>query len=302
MGLQRQTDSNAVFLAVKHFALWQEIKQPREGSVSEQVTNPETKEVLTKHGFKYKSVEGRAIKLEQYRRDHGRKVYVGYKLHLQDGADLFVLDMPYQSTFLRKFLKIAPNVNWEKPLSITVFKGKDKDGEPETAIWFQQGGETIKHYFTRETPRGMPEATQDPVTKEWDFKPQQRWLVDRMMNDTVPSIAAAAAKFAPPVPHADAHEEPDPSEGEDQASDDDLPRPMPRSGSNADDPQLNAWLTRAALNKTNSGKVIEEICEKLWEFGEAVAHAAWTDCGSGTRSDEDTIRSLADSLKKASAK
>lgn len=298
MGLTKQTESKAVFLAVKHFCLWQETKTALAGTVAETVTNPETDEVLTKHGFKWEKVEGRAIKLEQYSREHGKKRYTGFKLHLQDGADLFVLDMPYQSTFLRKFLKLAPNVDWTKPLMLSVFKGKDKDGKPETAMWFQQGGDTVKHYFTKDNPRGMPEATQDPVSREWDFKPQQRWLVEHMINNAVPAIAAAAAAFAPPAPHVDAVEEPEPSGEDFQASDDDLPRSMPRSAP-ADDPELAAWLQRACLGTKQATQVIGEIADKLHEVSSAVAYDAWKKCGEGTRGNDETIRSLVADLRRA---
>ena len=210
MGLTRRSESNTVFLQVRDFSLWQEIKQAVDGCDVIEVTNPKTKQSFEKYGYKFHSVVGRAIKLEKYDRTHEGTRYFGFKLHLKDGAELFVLDMPYQSQILRRLLKMAPSIAWNLPLSIAIFKGKKKDGGPDLAVWIQQRGETIKQYFTRENPHGMPEAYQDPETKEWDFKTQHRWLVEHLKNNTIPDIEMSAANAAPP-PEREQQAEPEPS-------------------------------------------------------------------------------------------
>jgi hypothetical protein len=136
--------------------------------------------------------------------------------------------MPYQSQVLRRFLRIARNVDWSKPLSLTVFKGKDSDGKDETGIWFQQNGATVKAFYSRESPHGMPAATQDPDTHEWDFKPQHRWLIQRLQDEIMPEIERAAAHAAPPIEPAHGDEAPPapdsaPDWGEPPITDDDVP-------------------------------------------------------------------------------
>jgi hypothetical protein len=195
-----------IYLQVKHFALWREIKKPVPGCESIEVTNPKTKEVITKHGYKFDSVEGHVVKLVKY--DTGKTYatrYFGFKMHLADKGETFVLDMPYQSQILRRFLRTAPNIDWTAPLCINAFKSKkDNPGDPDsTGIWFRQRGETIKPYHTKETPNGMPQATHDKMTDEWDFKPQQRWLVEQLQAVTIPAIEKAAASATPPVEHDD---------------------------------------------------------------------------------------------------
>ncbi len=132
------------------------------------------------------------------------KRYFGFKLHMVDGGDTFVIDMPYNSQILRRFLRLSRNIDWNFPFAITIFKGKKKEGGgfEDTGIWFEQASETIKAYYTRENPHGMPPARQDPDTHEWDFREQHRWLVDRLKSETIPDIEAAAARTAPPIePH-----------------------------------------------------------------------------------------------------
>lgn len=202
MALEKRSASNTVFLQAKHYCLWQEIKKPVEGCETVEVTNPKTKQTVTKYGFAFNTVSGRVMKVVKY--DTGDKYatrFFGFKLHLLDGDGSYVFDMPYNSQALRRFLVAAPNVNWTVPLSITVFKGKKVDGggaEP-IVVWFRQNGETVKAYFTREHPQGMPLAVQDEMTKEWDFKAQRRWLVAFLVDNIMPDIEEAARVAAPPM-------------------------------------------------------------------------------------------------------
>ncbi len=236
MALTKRSESNTVFLQAKHYCLWQEIKSQVDGCESVQVKNPKTDAVSTKYGYKFNTVYGLVTALVKY--DTEKKYptrFFGFKLHLRDGDDSYVLDMPYQSQLLRRFLRIAPNVNWNNPLSITIFKGKKENGTEELGVWFQQQGETVRVYFTRENPRGMPAATQDPDTHEWDFRAQHRWLVERLKTETIPDIDEAAKRAAPPIqpagsdaqePFAPEPEQPEPHHRETlstEITDDDVP-------------------------------------------------------------------------------
>jgi hypothetical protein len=201
MALTRQSESNAIYLEVKHYCLWRALKKKVEGCDEVEVTNPKTGARSTKYGYRFRDVSGHAVKLVKY--DTEKKYatrYFGFKLHIVEGGETYILDMPYKGQMLRRFLRVARNINWSLPFSITIFKGKkgDKDSE-ETGVWFQQRGETIKPYYTREEPRGMPEAYHDPNTNEWDFRAQHSWLVDRLKAETIPDIEAAARKVAPPI-------------------------------------------------------------------------------------------------------
>ena len=203
MALTKRADSNITYLEVKHYCLWRPLKKQAEGCDAVEVTNPKTGVVLTKYGYRFDTVSGRVVKLFKY--DTEKKYptrYFGFKLHLTDLGEVFVLDMPYNSQILRRFLRVARNVDWTLPLSITIFKGKKKDREgDELGVWFQQHGETVKPYYTREQPRGMPEAIFDSDLQQWDFKAQHRWLVERLKDETIPDIESAAQCIAPPVEH-----------------------------------------------------------------------------------------------------
>ena len=201
MSLTKRSENQAVFLEAKHYCLWRAIKTHVAGCETVQANNPRTGTAVAKFGYRYDTVSGIVTKLVKY--DTEKKYstrYFGFKLYLVDGAETYVIDMPYHGQLLRRFLRVAHNVDWSKPFSITVFKGKKNAGEVEpTGVWFQQGGATVKPYYTREQPHGMPEATHDAIEDAWNFKPQHQWLVQRLIAETIPDIEASWKKAAPPI-------------------------------------------------------------------------------------------------------
>jgi hypothetical protein len=218
-----------IYLEIKHYCLWQALKKHVNGCETLDVTNPTNGQTVTKFGYRYDTVTGHAVKMVKY--DTERKYskrYFGFKLHIADGGDRFVLDLPYNSQGLRRFLRVARNIDWNRPLSITVFKGKksERGGGEETGIWFQQGGSTVKPYYTKEQPHGMPEAIYDDAEQKWDFRSQHRWLVERLKEETIPDIEEAAAHAAPPAPtgSSDQHDDgPADEEAPPEITDDDVP-------------------------------------------------------------------------------
>lgn len=205
MGLTKRNENQIIYLEAKHYCLWRQFKKEIPGCDVVDANNPATGLTVRKFGEKFYEVSGHAQKLFTYNTgDKYAKRYIGFRLQIAEGPQMFVLDMPYQGQMLRRFLRLARNIDWDKSFSIAVFPGKKKPGAgaADTGIWFQQGGQTVKPYYTREQPHGMPEAYHDSITDQWDFRTQHRWLVDRLIAETIPDIAAAAAKVAPPIePH-----------------------------------------------------------------------------------------------------
>ena len=207
MALTKRSESKVVYLEVKHYCLWRGLKKEVPGCDVVEANNPATGGKVIKYGYRFDTVTGNASKLFWY--DTEKKYstrFFGFKLSLIDGADTYIIDMPYTGQLLRRFLHVAPNVDWTVPLSITVFRGKKKEGAREgaepTGIWFHQLGETVKAYYTREEPHGMPEATFDDALQQWDFRAQMRWLATQLKERTIPDIEAAATR----APEADAGE------------------------------------------------------------------------------------------------
>ncbi len=195
--LTKKQSSGLIFLEVKHFCIWRQIKSPVEGCETIEVQNPKTKETLTKYGYRYDTVAGFPIKLEKY--DTGTKYgnrYFGFKLHLADEHEIYVLDLPYHSQVLRRLLRAAPNIDWSAPLSITAFKAHNKErDDDETAIWLRQDGETVKAYYTKADPHDCPQAEFDKDENKWDFRAQHRWLVRQLEEVITPMVEATGARY-----------------------------------------------------------------------------------------------------------
>ena len=231
MALTKRTESNIAYLEVKHYRLWRGLKKEVAGCDVVEANNPATGGKVIKYGYGFDTVTGRATRLVKYdtEKKYGTR-YFGFNLTLVEGSETYVIDMPYASQVLRRFLHAAPNVDWTLPLSITVFKGKKREGggavEP-TGIWFHQLGETVKPYYSKEQPHDMPEATYDNDLQQWDFKSQHRWLVEKLKMETIPAIEAAATR----APEPEVFSEPEPQHevqpenvwGGGEISDDDVP-------------------------------------------------------------------------------
>ena len=194
MPLNRRAESTAVFLSIKHHCIWQQLEKPTSDSISVEVTNPETKQVLTKHGYQYNDVSGHVSAIEKYDRSVKGKRYRGYKMKISDGAEVFYLDMPDNSRVMRKFLMLMPNVDWDKPLRIAAWRTRKEGGDVETAILFSQDSQPLKHYYTKAHPNGLPDAIKHPRTEKWDFTDQEDFLFEKLDKEIIPAIAEATKR------------------------------------------------------------------------------------------------------------
>lgn len=196
MGLTKQSDSNSIIIQAKHYSLWRGLKAAEPGCDSVEVNNPSTGERVVKYGYRYNNLTAFAVRLEWY--DTGTKhdtQYLGFKMHMIDGdGSKFILDMPLNSPLLKKFMRVAPNLNFSKEISITVFRGKGEGAVDPTAIWFKQDDTTIFQAYTKDNPNGLPPAKQSRSTGKWNFDDQNDWLIERINEDTIPAVAAASVQ------------------------------------------------------------------------------------------------------------
>jgi len=165
----------------------------------------------------------------------------------------------------------------------------------------------------------MPEPRQ--TRTGWDFSARQEWLIDRMMSDTAPRIAAAAAKFTPPAPeHQDAHDEPDPDQEAEPFApvEGEIPpaggttRHMPPGSTPpptfSDSPEVKALIHRATLGEANRRRVEEEICDNLRalhidaENGQVLVLASWAEAVDKAVDDDDILRRLYAILQREKAR
>lgn len=113
------------------------------------------------------------------------------KVTLQDATDSSVI---YQIQFIfpgvlsSSFMKILPNIKFGEPIDLTVFPDKETK-QPVLHIKNDQG-QTVKSYFLKDNPNGMPEAKQSKVTGKWNFSEQTDFLLQNTLE-----IAGELKKF-----------------------------------------------------------------------------------------------------------
>lgn len=189
-GLQKKSDSGVIFLAVKHNSLVRESKGPKEGFEEIEVDNPRTKEKVKKYIERFSAVEGMVTKIEWY--DTEQKYenrYQGWKIHLDAAGDPVVLDLPFSSIPASRFMKLAENINWAKPVEFRAWKDIKRDA---TAFWVGQDNESVLQKYTKDNPGECPAPTQNARGK-WNYDAQMDWLFGRMKDVVVPAVEKANA-------------------------------------------------------------------------------------------------------------
>ena len=186
-GLQKESDSGMLYLAVKHHSICHESKTEQTGHVPIVVENPRSKEKITKYIEKYKAVEALICHIEWYEREHDGKKYRGFKLSLNAAGTPCVLDIPFKSRACGRFMKLAENIDPTQPVEFSAWYDKKDDA---TAFNVKQGGKAVPQKYTLENPGDCPRAEKDEAG-DLDFRAQTRFLLGRMKDVVIPRVEAA---------------------------------------------------------------------------------------------------------------
>lgn len=235
---EKSEHNDSVFLVVKHHTICQESKEPREGWRPVPVTNPRTGENITKYIRAYDGVTGYINKLEWYDRtdEQSGARFIGYKIHMSDGDQSVVLDLPFRSMGYRVFMKIAENLDYGKQVEFAAWHDRKED---RTAFLARQDGASIKHRYTVSNPGECPPPVKNDLTGKWDFSAQEVWLKQQIDAEVVPVVeqwAAYRAANAPKVEAAPAPA-PAPTPADDRRAAFETQAPRPQTASSAPKPQ-----------------------------------------------------------------
>lgn len=188
-GLQEKSSGNGIFLVVKHHSIVQESKKEREGFEPIVVKNPRTNETLTKYIKRYAGVEAMIKKIEWYDTE-GRfdQRYRGWKIYLDaDGTDC-VLDISFDSRQAGRFMKLAENLDFTKPVEFSAWYDKKNDS---TAFNVKQDGQSVRQKYTRDNPGDCP-PPKEKFGGKWDYSDQEEFLYGRILNVVIPKLQAVA--------------------------------------------------------------------------------------------------------------
>lgn len=188
MGLEEYNNSGGLFLKVKHGHLCEESKTEREGfkKVSGTLRDGTT---YVKWIKPYKAVSGYVNDIEWYDREHEGRKFRGWNISIDADGTPCSLDIPFSSRINSRFLKLAENIDFRKPVRFSAWLDKKTD---TTAFNVQQDGVSVPQKYTRENPGDLPEPIQRR-NGEWDYGAQEDFLCDRMLEVVIPTVKAAAA-------------------------------------------------------------------------------------------------------------
>jgi hypothetical protein len=102
-----------------------------------------------------------------------------------------MLEMKYSSGYSNSFLKALPNVDLKKP--VTLSPKLYIDGDKKSSVLFlNQNGAAIKHYFTKETPNGMPNLEKIKVkgVETWDDTKRMEFLEEFVKTTILSKISS----------------------------------------------------------------------------------------------------------------
>lgn len=190
-GFVEDTGQSALWLAVKHHSIVEESKREREGFAPVNVTNPRTGDVTTKFIKRYKAIEGFVRKIEYRENEFDSVKYQSWKIHIvNDEGKLGILDLSLNSNPGSRFMKLAENIDFTKPVEFSAWHDTKDD---KTAFIVRQNEQSIPQKYTRENPGDCPEPTQRGRQGKWDYTEQEDFLYERMVNVVIPAVDAAEA-------------------------------------------------------------------------------------------------------------
>lgn len=183
-GLQEKTDGG-IFLHIKHGTICEESKTPKEKFHAIEVTNPRSGVSSTKYIKPYKLVEAMIKRIDWYEREYDGTPFMGWKLVLDADGVPCTLDLPLQSQTATRFMKLAENIDFTKPVEFSAWK----TAEDKTALSVKQEGQNVPQKYTKDNPGDCPPPVQG-FGKKWNYDAQTQFLHERMTKVVIPKLNA----------------------------------------------------------------------------------------------------------------
>lgn len=184
-----------------------------------ETTNPRTKATVHTYVKRFDRLVCRIVDVRKRRREFesGGKV-TNWNFTLMAGSKKAVLQTVWMDQLLRKILKVAPNIDFEKPIMLGAFS-KIENGKTRQRISIRQGGTSADsndwspvpfYWENAKNPDGspdwsseakgadgtvMPGIIHDEDDDTWDSKAQEKFLAQHFVENTLPKIKAIAERL-----------------------------------------------------------------------------------------------------------
>lgn len=168
-----------IYLSIADGQLTRQHKEPTSETKSR--TNKNGKLV---HEEFFRDITGMLVGLSKKENEYG----VNYQLKMQDGEEVYIIQMPYSSRYSASFLKALPNIDKALPVKLMPWSIVDKNDSNKKVtgitMWQDDGNGLTKILpaFTKEDPNGLPEMVSHKVKEKgksvtkWDGSAMEEFL------------------------------------------------------------------------------------------------------------------------------
>jgi hypothetical protein len=165
--------SNVVFLTISNGKLCRRVDQGTENAISRT-----TKTGKLVHELFYNAVTGHITGLGIKENEYGKFLLVNLKDIATETK--YVLEMNFSSGYSTTFLKTLPNADIFQNIEVSPALIIDGD-KKKSVIFLKQGGYAVKHFYTKDNPKGMPEMVKVKVKgkETWDDTDRIEWLFNK---------------------------------------------------------------------------------------------------------------------------
>jgi len=114
---------------------------------------------------------------------------------LTDGDWSGVVQIKYSSGYASAFLKMLPNVDLSK--DVTIVPKMTIDGDKKKAsLFIMQEGVPLKHFYTKDNPNGLPQMKKIKVKgkETWDDTEMMEFLEKMVFTEVVPKLNGASSE------------------------------------------------------------------------------------------------------------
>lgn len=181
-GLVERNKGNTIWLQIIDRNICQRSNKPVEGweeYKSEKATSPSWIK-------RYRSIEDAYItNISWFERKlpNSDTILVGWNVRFEVEGQSLVLQLPTNQTCSR-FMKLADNIDFTQPVTISVWKSKDDDGKDQTALSVKQNGANVPQAWNK---NNLPPGKK-LKTGKWDFSEQEDLLIENMTKSVIPKL------------------------------------------------------------------------------------------------------------------
>ena len=164
---------NVVFLTISNGKLCRRVDANVENAIART-----TKTGKIVHELFYSTVIGHITDLGIKENEYGKFLLVNLKHAANEQK--YVLEMNFSSGYSTTFLKALPNADINQNIELSPALIIDGD-KKKSVIFLKQAGYPVKHFYTKDNPKGMPEMVKVKVKgkETWDDTDRIEWLYNK---------------------------------------------------------------------------------------------------------------------------